>query len=175
MLKGFVLGILFTVAAAVLAGYLAIVRGVLPANADARPPQFERWAARRSLFASIRRGAPRIVNPLAATDPTLIAGIRLYHQNCAACHGSASGRPSNIAKGLYQHAPQLARDGVEDDPSGITYWKIAHGIRWTGMPAFDRSLTDTQLWQLVAFLQHMDRLPPAAQKVWRGGADFAAR
>ena len=45
-------------------------------------------------------------------------------------------RPATSRAGLYQKPPQLAKDGVEDDPDGVTYWKIAHGIRLTGMPAF---------------------------------------
>jgi len=34
--------------------------------------------------------------------------------------------------------------GVSDDPPGETYWKVANGIRLTGMPAFKDTLTDTR-------------------------------
>ena len=47
--------------------------------------------------------------------------------------------------------PQLARDGVEDDPEGTIYWKIAHGIRFTGMPAFRQTLSDREIWQMALF------------------------
>jgi thiosulfate dehydrogenase len=166
MLKGFLLGILFTVAATALAGYGMIRAGVLPANADERPPHFEVWAAKTSLRATLRR-APRVTNPLPATNQNLIAGVKLYGQNCALCHGDSNGNPTDVAKGLYQKPPQLARDGVEDDPDSIIFWKLAHGIRWTGMPAFDHTLSEKQLWQLTLFLKTMDHLPPAAQKTWQ--------
>ena len=69
-----------------------------------------------------------------------IEGIRLYAFNCAVCHGAADAKPSNIAVGLYQleKAPQLADDGVEDDPEGVTFWKIKHGIRLDGHARFQR-------------------------------------
>lgn len=167
MLRGFFLGILFTVVAAAAAGYGMIRTGVLPANADERPPRFEEWAAKTSLHATMRRSAPKATNPLPASDQNLLGGIKLYAQNCAVCHGGSGAHATNIAKGLYQNPPQLAKDGVEDDPDGVILWKISHGLRWTGMPAYGKSLNQTQLWQLTLFLKNMDHLPPAAQKAWR--------
>lgn len=167
MVKGFLAGIIFTVAATALTGYVIIRTGVMPANADDRPPHFEVWAAKTSLHATLRRSAPKVADPLPASDNNLIAGIKLYEKSCAVCHGDASGNATPVAKGLYQKPPQLANDGVEDDPDGVTYWKLAHGIRWTGMPAFGKTLSDTQLWQLTLFLKTMDHLPPAAQRAWQ--------
>jgi len=140
--------------------------GFVPANADTKPSSLERWAAHTSLDATIRREASMAPNPLPLNDSNLIAGIKLYGTNCLVCHGAADGKPSNIAHGLYQHAPQLGHHGVEDDPEGETYWKIAHGIRLTGMPAFDNALDDKQIWQLTMFLKHMDALPPSAHAQW---------
>lgn len=167
MLRGFLLGILFTVIAASAAAFGMIRTGVMPANADERPPGIEAWAAKTSLHATLRRSAPKVTNPLPASDRNLLAGIKLYAQNCAVCHGDSSAHPTNIAKGLYQDPPQLAKEGVEDDPDGVTLWKISHGIRWTGMPSYRKALNQTQLWQLTLFLKNMDHLPPAAQRAWR--------
>jgi mono/diheme cytochrome c family protein len=61
----------------------------------------------------------------------------------------------------------LATDGVEDDPEGWTFWKIKHGIRWTGMPAWKDELSDQQIWTLALFLKNMDKLPPAPEATWR--------
>lgn len=167
MARGLVLGVFATLVVLGLGAYLAVQAGLLPANADARPSRLERWLARASLHASLEREAPKISNPLALDDANLVAGIRLYAANCAVCHGAADGKPSNVALGLYQKPPQLAKDGVEDDPDGVTYWKVEHGIRLTGMPAFGKALDDRQLWQLTLFLKHMDGLPPAPERVWK--------
>jgi thiosulfate dehydrogenase len=168
VLKGFIVGILATLVVLFIIGYVGITQGLLiPANADAKPSRMERWMASRSLDATISREMPTQANPVAATDANFEAGIKLYVANCAACHGVPGERPSTIAIGLYQHAPQLARHGVEDDPEGETFWKIKHGIRLTGMPSFGASLSDEQIWTLALFLKHMDSLPPGPDKIWR--------
>ena len=168
MIKGVVLGIAFTVALAALALFIVVKTGAVSANADQRVPRMERWAAKTSLRASLQHsGAAAIRNPLPVTNENLLAGIKLYAQDCAICHGAASGEGSDVAKGLYQDPPQFHREGVEDDPAGIVYWKIAHGLRWTGMPAFGKTLSEKQLWQLTLFLQKMDHLTPVAQHAWR--------
>ena len=106
---------------------------------------------------------------MALTDANLIAGIKLYAEHCSVCHGTARGDAarSPIAKGEYPPPPQLATDGVEDDPEGWTFWKIQNGIRWTGMPAWRHSLSAQQIWTLALFLKHMDQLPPAVERVWQ--------
>lgn len=174
MARGFVLGVVATFVVLALCIYIGIEAGALPANADAKPSKLERWMARTSLRATIGRQAPRTENPVPLDDANLIAGVRLYAADCAICHGAADGEPSRIARGLYQHPPQLAKDGVEDDPAGETYWKIAHGIRLTGMPSFGRSLNERQLWQLTLFLQHMDSLPPAPAAAWKTVSNSAS-
>ena len=167
MIRGVLIGALGAVVLSVACAFVAVEAGLVPANADAKPSKLERWAAQTSLRATLRREAPMAPNPVALTHGNLEAGIKLYAQNCAVCHGSADGRPSNIASGLYQRAPQLARHGVEDDPEGITYWKVTHGIRLTGMPAFAASLTDAQRWQVALFLKNMDSLPAAPERIWK--------
>ncbi len=169
MLKGVVLGVATAIAVVLIGGYILVQSGLIPANADAKPGWLETWAAGASLEATLRRDAPSEKNPVELTEQNLSTGVRLFAQNCAVCHGSAQGAasPSPIAKGLYQRPPQLATDGVEDDPEGVSFWKIKHGIRLTGMPAFGRSLSDRQIWTLALFLKHMDKLPPAVQQIWQ--------
>ena len=169
MLKGLVAGFLTAVAAAFVAAYLLLISGRVPANADATPGRLETWMAGTSLDATLAREAPKGPNPVPISDANLIEGINLYAQHCALCHGTAAGdsSASPIAKGLYPRPPQLATDGVEDDAEGISFWKIKHGIRWTGMPSWGRALTDQQIWTLALFLKHMNNLPPAAQDAWQ--------
>jgi thiosulfate dehydrogenase len=175
MARGFVLGAVAALVALALCIYLAIISGLVPANADAKPSRLEAWMAQRSLRAALEREARQDPNPVPLTDANLIAGIRIYAADCAICHGAADAKPSRIARGLYQSPPQLAKDGVEDDPEGVTYWKVNHGIRLTGMPAFGKTLEDEQLWQVTLFLKHMDALPPAPQRVWTSVRSEAAR
>jgi thiosulfate dehydrogenase len=48
---------------------------------------------------------------------------------------------------------------VTDDAPGETYWKVANGIRLTGMPGFTNTLKSDQLWQVTLLLAHADSLP----------------
>jgi thiosulfate dehydrogenase len=168
-MRRFLLGVVATIFVAAACGYAILRTGLVPANADAKPSWFETWAAGLSLDATLDREAPKGANPVALTDANLIAGIDLYGQHCAICHGTAKGDPSAtpIAKGEYPAPPQLATDGIEDDPEGYSFWIIKHGIRWTGMPSWKNTLTDEQIWTLALFLKHMNKLPPAAVQAWQ--------
>ena len=168
MVRGFLAGVATTIGVGLIGAYLLLQSGWVPANADAKPGGFELWAAGTSLNATLRNQAPDGANPVPLTDANLADGIKLYGQHCAICHGTSAGdaSASPVAKGLYPRPPQLATDGVEDDPEGVSYWKIKHGIRLTGMPSWGASLTDQQIWTLAMLLKHMDKLPPNAQRLW---------
>jgi mono/diheme cytochrome c family protein len=167
-MRGFILGVLASIAVAAVGGYLVLKSGFFPANADASPGRLELWAAGTALDATVRREAPRIANPAPLTAANLIAGAKLYGEHCAICHGTAAGAASAspVARGEYPRPPQLGADGVEDDADGVIYWKIKHGVRLTGMPSWSGALTDQQIWTLALFLKHMDKLPPTAQAAW---------
>jgi thiosulfate dehydrogenase len=164
--KGFVLGFLAAVTALVGSGYFFVTSGALPAGQDSKPGGLETWAARTSLRATMRREARGLVSPLQPTDENLTTGVALYRAHCQVCHGGPDGALSKIASGLTPRPPQLAKHGVEDDPEGTIYWKVAHGIRFTGMPAFGETLSTREMWQVALFTKHMDSLPPAAQRAW---------
>jgi thiosulfate dehydrogenase len=169
MFKGFLLGILFSIVVALATGYAVIKTGTIPASATAGPIWGEEWVAVTDLDAVLAKEAPKGPNPVPLTDANLIAGIDLFGQHCAICHGTAKGDASAtpIAKGEWPKPPQLASDGVEDDPEGYTFWKVKNGIRWSGMPAHSGVLSDQQIWTLALFLKHMDKLPPAAEQAWQ--------
>ena len=156
-----------TIVGLIALGFIAVVAGLLPANADAEPGGLEHWVASRSLHAAIARGIRGTVDPLAADDSTLTRGVRLYGSHCAVCHGTSDQKPSSVAQGLFQQPPQFAKDDVTDDSVVVTYWKITHGIRFTGMPAYATTLTANQRWAIATFLRHQTELPPHAESAWK--------
>lgn len=140
---------------------LVVQNGWIDPRADVGYLPLEKWAS-RVVTRAIRRNSAGIESPIPASPENLVAGAKLYGEQCAVCHGASDAKPSVIAKGLYIESPQLAKDGVEDDPVGETYYKIDHGYRLTPMPAFSKTLSQTEIWQLALFLKNMDKLPPAA-------------
>lgn len=165
----FLLGIVLTLIVEAAAIYAVLSTGTVPVSARSGPLPGEKWAARLDQHAVYDAQAPKGANPVPLNDANLIAGIQLYATHCAICHGNAKGNasPSAIAKGENPAPPQLASEGVEDDPEGVTFWKIDNGIRWTGMPSWHGVLNEQQMWTLALFLKHMDKLPPAAEQVWQ--------
>jgi mono/diheme cytochrome c family protein len=168
-MRGVIAGVVSVIVVGLLSAYGRLNSGLIPANADAKPGGLELWAASSALNATLRRDAPKGPNPVALTDANLMAGIKLYGQHCAMCHGTAAGEASAspVAKGLYPAPPQLATEGVEDAPEGASFWRIKHGVRLTGMPSWGAALTDPQIWTLALFLKQMDKLPPGPQAAWK--------
>jgi thiosulfate dehydrogenase len=65
--------------------------------------------------------------------------------------------------------------GVSDDPPAETYWKVANGIRLTGMPAYKQVLSETEMWQVSVLLANADKpLPPAAVTLLKQPLSFDA-
>jgi thiosulfate dehydrogenase len=168
VLKGFFLGVVASVLVMAAGAYWFVTSGAMSAGQDARPLPLERWAAKKSLRATLRREGRDLRSPLRPDDEDLAVGVALYVAHCQVCHGGPDGAASSIAKGLAPVAPQLAKDGVEDDPEGTIYWKIAHGIRFTGMPGFHQTLSEREMWQLSLFLKRMDSAP--GRQAWAVGA-----
>jgi thiosulfate dehydrogenase len=168
-MKPYLAGIATVIVVLVLGGFAAVWFGYVPAAADAPPPfPLERWAAKHALSATIDREAPPAPYPFGpATDAVIVAGAKGYMTNCSVCHGSAGSDASNVSKGMYVPAPQFTKHGVDDDPEGETYWKIEHGIRFTGMPSFKGALTEEAIWQITYFLKRgTANLPTEANAIW---------
>jgi thiosulfate dehydrogenase len=167
-MRAYLLGILTVLVLLIGGAFVLVWFGDVPARADTPPMPGEKWAAKRSLNATIAREAPQPPYPFGpVTDATIVAGAKAYMTNCAACHGSAGHDESAMAKGMYVEPPQFPKHGVDDDPEGETYWKIEHGIRFTGMPSFKDALPEETIWQITYFLKRgSDNLPPEADAIW---------
>ncbi len=159
-LTGFVLGVVVLLGGAAL--YFGL--GLAPVAASAPPMPFERLLAGMALHARISKEMPAQA-PIPADENNLLAGARIYREQCAVCHGLSAAPETAIAKGMFPHPPQLFVHGVTDDPPGETYWKVANGIRLTGMPGFKASLSETQLWQVSLMLANADKMSAAAKAV----------
>jgi mono/diheme cytochrome c family protein len=140
------------------------------AVADAPFPR-EKMLTGIPLHARIAAEQPRAA-ALMADEANLVAGAEVYRDQCAACHGF-HGKPSSFAAHMHPVAPQLWEKhgdviGVSDDPPGETYWKVANGIRLTGMPAYRLILSDNEIWQVSLLVANADKpLPPGAIAILR--------
>lgn len=155
----FVFGLIIGVAGVFAAVYVYFATGMAPIATSAQAMPFEKTFAKMALHARVDKEAPKTV-PIAADDATYAAGAEIYKEHCAVCHGLPGQPQTAIAKGMYPKPPKLMEGkGVTDDPAGETYFKASGGIRMTGMPGFDKSLSTTQLWQVSVMLANADKMP----------------
>jgi mono/diheme cytochrome c family protein len=166
LLLGFLLGVL-----AVTAGVWVYLRfGALPVATADKPFPMEAAIVKVPLKARIESHMKTA--PFGTSEDVFEAGARTYRAQCAACHGTP-GHDVAFAKYMYPEAPQLWKAhrggkvvGVSDDEPGETYWKVANGIRLTGMPSYEHVLTDTQMWQVTLLLKNADQpLPDPVTKI----------
>ncbi|HUY26079.1 MAG TPA: cytochrome c [Candidatus Binataceae bacterium] len=160
-IRWFILGIGATFVGLIVGGYLFVTMGGISMETTAHPLPFEKMVAKMALHASFGNAA-QDKSPIAPDDTNMLAGAKLFTKHCAVCHSTPGQEHSAIAKGMFPPPPLLFKHGamVTDDPEGITYWKVTHGIRLSGMPGFKDTLTDTERWQLTMLVKHADALSP---------------
>lgn len=166
-MRGFLLGILVGLLGLVLAALLTARLGLFSVNATEEPPAWEVRLARVALDASVARSAARLRSPVGSSDAELLAGMKLYRNNCAGCHGDA-GRPSPWGTGgFYPRVPQFA-ESPPRKPDWQLFWIVRHGVRYSGMGAWGEDmLSDREAWEVVTFLSRLNALPPAVQAAWQ--------
>jgi mono/diheme cytochrome c family protein len=165
-MKNFLIGVIFVLLVVAVGGLAYALLGYIPTNADADPPRIEHRMAMTALDASMERHAPRVSNPVPATPENLIDGMKIYTMNCALCHGGLDQKPNMLGASFYPPAPNLILHPL-DDPEWHIYYAMRTGIRYTGMPAWGKTLNETDLWKVTAFLSHLQKLPPEVQDQWK--------
>jgi mono/diheme cytochrome c family protein len=171
-MRNFVLGIVITIVVLLIGGVGLALLGFLPTRANIPPPQMERQLAMSAMDNSVDRHAPRTNNPVPPTDDNLIEGLKIYTMNCALCHGGIDRQPSTLAKSFYPPPPSLILHPPDDEEWHVFY-VIRTGVRYTGMPAWDKALSEPDMWKVTAFLTRIDKLPPAVQEFWKKSSGVA--
>lgn len=165
-MRNFVLGIVITIVVLLIGSVGLALLGFMPTRANSPPPEMEVHLAMSALDNSVERHAPRINNPVPPTDENLIAGLKIYTMNCALCHGGIDRQPSTLAKSFYPPPPNFILHPPGDEEWHVFY-VIRTGVRYTGMPAWDKALSEPDMWKVTAFLTRIDKLPPAVQDFWK--------
>lgn len=164
-MKTFVIGLIAGLILIPVCGYIYLRMGLAPVATAAPPLPMERSITHMALNARVDKEAPKSA-PFVASEDDMKNAAHLYRAHCAVCHGIPGGQKTAIAKGMFPKPPVLlVGTGVTDDPAGETFWKVANGIRLTGMPAFGQSLSAREMWQVSLMLAGADKLPASAQEI----------
>ena len=154
-LVGFLTGAVFLLLAATAVAWL----GLVDVRADAAiTPWFAAWLS-SSVHRSVIRQAATVNSLAPAAQAEIIAGGKLYINDCAGCHGAPGETGSEFGGTFYPPVPQLALNGTTYSEKQI-FWIAKHGIRRSGMAAQRDSYSDEKLRLLAAFISRIKTLPP---------------
>lgn len=182
-MKKFWIGLLAGVVAVPVVAFVLAFFGALPVATSASPLPMERALAETALHAKISSQAPKQIG-IPVTDANIVAGAQIYRDHCSECHGLPSQPQPADTAGMFPPVPHFFqhRPGGENHgqarqlpanfvtrATAATYWRTRNGIRLTGMPSFEKALTDEQIWQVSLFLASRRNLPAAAQPYLTGG------
>jgi mono/diheme cytochrome c family protein len=163
-MRGFVLGIIFTALLLLVIGFIVVKQGYVNIEADQQPSPLEKKIAMSAVDASVDRHAPNQKNPVESTEENLAEGAKIYLNHCAGCHGLPSNPDTQFGNSFNPPVPQFFKH-APDMPDNQNFYVTQHGTRWTGMPAWGKTLSEPQIWTVVTFLARIEKLPPTALKV----------
>ncbi len=120
---------------------------------------FLHYAMQRSV--STRAAA---IRPPPLDDPVRIArGAAYFDIGCALCHGSPDRHAWAGAREMLPAPPPLIGQ-VPQWQAQELFWIIKHGIKLTAMPSWPVPNRDDEVWDMVAFLERLANLDPAAER-----------
>ncbi|MEW8029014.1 MAG: cytochrome c [Candidatus Thiodiazotropha sp.] len=153
-------GTLLILVLGAVGGVVFVTTGVFNVSAMYDDPAAIHWIIGNVRRYSIKRRAETITVP-ALDDRGLIAsGASAYGDMCAGCHGAPGQKPFVGAGDMNPPPPNLAELVKHREP-GELFWAIKNGIRMTGMPAWSKTHSDEEVWQLVGFIKQLPGLSAA--------------
>jgi mono/diheme cytochrome c family protein len=121
------------------------------------------WLLEVAMRQSVAQRAKEIKPPPLDDSAQVERGLRLYKSNCEQCHGGPGVAPDAIALGLTPVPANLAFTAREWKPAEL-FWVVKHGIKMSGMPAWEFRLPEEDIWAIVAFLRVLPTLAPLEYK-----------
>lgn len=107
--------------------------------------------------------ARAVKSPLKPTPDVLKAGAESFRENCEVCHGPKGDGMGPTAKTL-TIKPANFTDAklMSQETDGSLFWKMSKGRG--AMPSWEDQLSDTERWQLVAYVKTFSAKTGAAKK-----------
>jgi cytochrome c553 len=149
-----------------LGGFVFVKAGLYDVGSSKRHTKLTEWITHETMIHSVRRHAAGISPPHWTSAEQVVAGYCAYETHCVACHGAAGIARKPWVSGLEPQPPYLL-DATQRFTPAELFWIAKNGIKMTGMPAWRDSLSDQEIWNIVAWLEASRNLPPQTYVRWR--------
>jgi mono/diheme cytochrome c family protein len=156
-----------------LGAFAFVKSGIYNVAASHPHTRFTTWLTHETMIHSVRRNANDIMPPSSVRPAQIVAGFCAYETHCVACHG-ASGVARQPWAGGMEPAPPYLLDSTHKFTPPQLFWTVKNGIKMTGMPSWRESMSDEEIWTVVAFLQAMPRMDSERYRQWRSAKLCAA-
>lgn len=137
---------------------LVLAAIVTSCTANKRPSKVETMLANAAKDVAIPIQATSAKNPVPDGTESTQRGQQVYQQACALCHGADGHGATQLGRGMYPPAMDLTSPHVQHWNDGELFWIIQNGIRLTGMPAWDGSISQEDTWKLALFIHALPQM-----------------
>jgi mono/diheme cytochrome c family protein len=135
-----------------LAAFAYVKSGIYNVGASNPHTKFTEWLTHETMIHSVRSHAKSIVAPASAGAAQVRRGFCEYETHCVACHGASAVARERWVSGM-EPAPPYLLDATQRFRPRELFWIAKNGIKMTGMPSWRNSMSDAELWDVVAFLE----------------------
>lgn len=137
--------------AAAAAGALVLRAGWYDTTATSQHLQPVYSLLEQGMRYSVRRHSHDVVVPPLGAPQQVVRGAAVYHAQCVQCHGAPGVAQAKIGQSMQPLPGPLIDAGERWQPREL-YWITKHGIKMSGMPAWQFHLSEADLWAVVAFM-----------------------
>ncbi|RZJ60905.1 MAG: cytochrome c [Acidovorax sp.] len=127
--------------AGLLGGAVVIYGGLYDVAATRQHWQITHSALEVAMRQSVRLRARHIDVPPLADERMALRGAACFRDKCVQCHGAPGVAQSDIGLGLQPQPGPLVDAKLHWQPREL-YWVVRHGLKMTGMPAWEYRLAD---------------------------------
>jgi mono/diheme cytochrome c family protein len=149
-----------------LGGYAFVKSGIYNAGASSPHTRLTEWLTHETMIHSVKSHAKSITAPASVSAAQVRRGFCEYETHCVACHGASAVARQRWVSGMEPPPPYLV-DATQKWRPRELFWIARNGIKMTGMPSWRNSMSDGQIWDVVAWLEASRDLPPQTYVRWR--------
>jgi mono/diheme cytochrome c family protein len=137
--------------AAAATGAIVLRTGVYDTTATSQHLQPVHTLLELGMRYSVRNHASEVVVPALGAPQQVRRGAAVYAAHCAQCHGGPGSAQAKIGQSMQPLPGPLVDASARWQPREL-YWITKHGIKMSGMPAWQFHLSDEDLWAVVSFM-----------------------